>query len=337
LNQGGAGGVAGTGGTAGASGTLYDGGRGGDGDFSGGGGGGGSGGGGGGGGGLLTPTYEAGGGGGGANTPIGTFAFPSNTVYVTESTSASLIFISESGIPGEILIFTESPSNTCLTSHVDPQVIHIGETFQDTATLSQGTTPTGTLTFSLSLKTQGTSVPIQVQQVPVNGNGDYTATFEPILHTGLYQVVVEYSGDSLNAPTATLGNDLNEQVRVIKFVPDIDGRLCPGLTVCPGHAFHCFATLLNGHSPTGFLSFDLYRLFPHVLVKKGTVPVSGNGQYRSPRFKGKEKGFYCVVITYSGDERHSSVATAMSQTNLTLQVSKTNSSGLFSGAVSFHM
>ena len=92
----------------------------------------------------------------------------------------------------------------------------VGAPVSDSKTLSGGTDPTGTIIFRLYGPNDAdcTGGEIFTSTVTVNGNGDYVS--DPYTPTtgGTYRWIATYSGDSFNAPTATLCNDLNESVVV---------------------------------------------------------------------------------------------------------------------------
>ena len=80
----------------------------------------------------------------------------------------------------------------------------------DTATLTGGFSPTGTITFDLYAP--GGVVPIDTENVSVSGNGTYTTPAGYTLPTtgtvtGTYQWVVTYSGDANNNGVASASGD----------------------------------------------------------------------------------------------------------------------------------
>ena len=104
---------------------------------------------------------------------------------------------------------------TTLTTQASPGVT-LGGVISDTATLSGGLAPTGTITFKLYGPNDATctGVAIFTSTVPVNGNGSYpSGSFAPTL-AGTYRWIVNYSGDANNAPTANACNAVNESVVV---------------------------------------------------------------------------------------------------------------------------
>jgi hypothetical protein len=193
---------------------------------------------------------------------------------------------------------TTTPNLTTLTLGVAPP-----PPLTDTATLTGGYDPAGSITFTLYLG--GTKV--DTETVSVHGNGLYTTPTDYSLPTtgtaaGSYQWDATYSGDANNA-TVSDTNDPSERVVVTAAGPKIsttaeptsytlDGAAAPTLT----DAF----TLDGGYHPTGSITFTLYGLFG--LVDTETVTVSGNGTYRTPTgYTPPLTGTYQWDATYSGD------------------------------------
>ncbi|SRR6266478_1072704 len=87
-----------------------------------------------------------------------------------------------------------------LTTTPGPTVM-LGGTLSDTATLSGGITPTGTLTFEITNPNNG----FKILTVVVNGDGTYgPVTITGAIVIGTYTWDVTYSGDSNNAPIGPL-------------------------------------------------------------------------------------------------------------------------------------
>jgi hypothetical protein len=90
----------------------------------------------------------------------------------------------------------------------------LGGAINDTATLSGGAAPTGTITFTLYGPDDATctGVPVFTSAVPVTGNGVYSsASFTPVT-AGTYRWIANYGGDANNAATANACNAPNENV-----------------------------------------------------------------------------------------------------------------------------
>jgi hypothetical protein len=92
-----------------------------------------------------------------------------------------------------------SPSGTAL----------LGTTVKDTATLSGGYNPTGTITFNLYPTQDCSGPPVNTETATVNGDGSYsTPTGYTPTATGTYQWTASYSGDGNNNAVASLcGNE----------------------------------------------------------------------------------------------------------------------------------
>jgi hypothetical protein len=102
---------------------------------------------------------------------------------------------------------TVTPAATTLTTTAGPTVV-IGSPLTDTATLSGGARPTGTITFTLH---DPTNTAVYTDHVAVGGNGTYTTAggdspggFRPTA-AGTYTWAVSYGGDSNNAKATASG------------------------------------------------------------------------------------------------------------------------------------
>jgi hypothetical protein len=94
--------------------------------------------------------------------------------------------------------------------------VPVGGTVFDTATLSGGVSPTGTITYRLFGPNNAncTGAAKFTTTVSVVGNGSYrSARFAP-LAVGMYRWIASYSGDSNNAASTGACNDANESVIV---------------------------------------------------------------------------------------------------------------------------
>lgn len=98
----------------------------------------------------------------------------------------------------------------------------IGASFTDTATLSGGVAPTGTITFDVYGPDDATcsGAVVFTDTVAVDaGNGDYeSAAFTPTA-VGKYRWIASYGGDAQNEAVSGACNDANEDVTVNRFQP----------------------------------------------------------------------------------------------------------------------
>ena len=175
-------------------------------------------------------------------------------------------------------------------------------TLRDTATLSGGLSPSGSITFTLFAN--GGSTPVDTETVTVSGDGTYQTPTGFTLPTGVtvtgtYQWDAAYSGDANNNPSFDV-NAANEVVAVSAASPTI------ATTPSGGHTLNDVATLANGFAPTGTITFTLFAPGLTTPIDTETVTVNGNGVYSTPtgytlHSPGIVSGTYQWDATYSGD------------------------------------
>jgi hypothetical protein len=144
-------------------------------------------------------------------------------------------------------------ARTKILTKVSADAITIGGSVTDTATLSGGNNPTGTITFKVYGPNDATcsGATVFTSTVTVNGNGNYTSgTFTPGA-VGTYRWIASYSGDAKNTASSGACGDQNEQVVVRKATP----RLGTAPNLLPNDR----ATLAGLVAPSGgALVFRLY-------------------------------------------------------------------------------
>lgn len=106
-------------------------------------------------------------------------------------------------------------STPSITTTASPAVT-LGGAVRDTATLSSGTNPTGSITFTLYGPNDAscTGTAVFTSTVPVNGNGTYTSTDFVPAAAGTYRWTASYSGDGGNNAVSIACNAPNESVTV---------------------------------------------------------------------------------------------------------------------------
>ncbi len=199
--------------------------------------------------------------------------------------------------------------------------VTVGNPISDTATLSNGVNPTGTITFTLFGPNNSTctGAAIFTSVVPVNaGNGTYpSGAFTPAT-AGTYRFIATYSGDANNTGTATACNDAGESVVVSPATPTIVTHATP--SVAAGSPITDTATLAGGTAPTGTITFTLFgpnnATCTGAAIFTSTVPVNtGNGNYTSAAFTANAAGTYRWIAAYSGDTNNVAVTTACNDAN----------------------
>ncbi len=195
----------------------------------------------------------------------------------------------------------------------------LGGHVSDSATLSGGDEPGGTITFKLygpnNATCAGAAVFTSVKDV--DGNGTYgSGNFTPA-HAGTYRWIASYSGDDGNKPAAGACGDENEQVEVTKAHPSISTDASG--TVDLGGLISDTATLSGGHAPTGTITFNLYGPNTEECdtdpIFTSTKDVAGNGDYGSGTFSPSAVGTYRWIAAYSGDADNLAVSGACNDAN----------------------
>jgi hypothetical protein len=202
------------------------------------------------------------------------------------------------------------PATPQLTSSASGAVT-LGGAISDTAHLSGGDDPTGTMTFRLYGPGNSTCAgnPLFTSTVSVAGNNDYVSrSFTPTA-TGVYRWVVDYSGDAANDPAGpTACGDSAERavVRPPDIVPvHVSASTVAGAQPAGGASLYDTAFISGGIAPSGTITFTLFG--PNDSTCSGppaftaTVPVTGNGKYPSAAFTVPAPGTYRWVMRYSGD------------------------------------
>lgn len=181
----------------------------------------------------------------------------------------------------------------------------------DSAILSGGYSPTETLTFSAYLGDNTcTSSPAYSVDVPVNGNGTYTASFVPQT-AGTYYWLVKYSGDANNNPASEPCGDLtapnHEQSVVSPATPAL--KTVATDTTLPATSVSDTATLGGGDHPTGTMTFSVYTdaACHTTALFSTTVNVNGAGDYTATWSDAANVGTYYWLVSYSGDTNNSGV------------------------------
>ncbi len=190
-----------------------------------------------------------------------------------------------------------------------PATVTLGptsETLRDTATLSGGKNPTGSLTFTLY---EG-STKVNTETVAVSGDGSYTTPGYTLptsgKATGTYEWYVSYSGDR-NNPSSSSGA---EQVSVNSATPMLTTTALPNSAmVGSSTVLKDTAALTVGYYPTGSLTFTLWQ--GATKLDTETRTVTGNGIYTTPTGytlpNSATPGTYQWSVTYTGDGNNNSV------------------------------
>ena len=128
----------------------------------------------------------------------------------------------------------------------------VGQPITDTATLADGSNPTGTITFTLFGPNNPTCTggPVFTDPVAVAGNGQYTSGPFAAAAPGTYHWVAVYSGDANNLPVTSPCGASNEVSTVLGPADLSVAKTCPAGPVPPGTVVVCTVSVSNaGPSP----------------------------------------------------------------------------------------
>jgi len=135
-------------------------------------------------------------------------------------------------------------------------------TLFDSAVLSGGYFPTGTITFTLVAPSGGT---VDTETVTVDGNGTYTTptgyTLTPGTATasGTYQWDATYTSGNGNNAAASDVNDSNERVKVCPTVVNVERF---GVHHQPMHIVVTFSAQVNSAQAENINNYHLYTIGP---------------------------------------------------------------------------
>lgn len=192
--------------------------------------------------------------------------------------------------------------------------VSVGGQISDTANLSGGNNPTGTITFGLFGPDDATcaAAPAFISTVPVSGNASYpSGPFTPT-QPGVYRWTASYSGDANNQPVSSPCNAPNESVTVTPVgTPALVTQVSP-TTASVGQPIVDTATLSGATNPTGTITFNAFgpndATCAGAPVYTATVPVNGNGAYpASPAFVPTAPGTYRFIAAYGGDANNAPI------------------------------
>ena len=242
-----------------------------------------------------------------SGTPTSGKGFGTFTAQVSDAenppATAPAAFSAPAGVPAPVTAATPAISTT--SGAGGP----VGSTTAtDTATLTGGSSPTGTITFNLygpSDTADCSGTPVDTEAAAVAGNGSYsTPTGYTPTATGTYWWTASYGGDSGNNAVSTTCGD--EQVVIGQASPAISANGGGGGPI--GSSVNASTTLTGGFNPTGTITFTLYSQ-PDCTNPIATSPqgVNGDGNYTTVPFTLPAVGQYYWVAAYSGDSSNLAV------------------------------
>ena len=201
-------------------------------------------------------------------------------------------------------IVKASPSITTVASVTGSGVVGSDST-SDSAIVSGGDSPTGSIQFSITAPDGAVSK--VGSPVPVNGDGTYAAPSSvPLAEVGTYTWSASYSGDSLN--NGAIDNGLHESVSASRAKPSITTTQVPA-SGSVGDTFRDKATLSGTFHQDGSGSIT-WTLYPNddctgTPLATKSVSVNADGTYETPTgVVLNSAGTYYWVAAFSGDSNN---------------------------------
>src|SRR3989475_3056496 len=185
-----------------------------------------------------------------------------------------------------------------ITTALSPNSIVVGNSAADTATVTGGTTPTGTVTFSVYSDSICSGTVVATKTVPLASGsaGPVRVVFNS---TGTFNWQAVYNGDaSNNIASSACGT---ETLTVGKAAP-IAAESLSATTIIVGNSANANATVSGGFSPGGTVTFSVFTgsSCSGTLLTGGTIAlVSGTAGPFSVIFN--STGTFSWQAAYNGD------------------------------------
>jgi hypothetical protein len=248
---------------------------------------------------------------------VASYAGDANNNPVTEGCNGS----------GESVTVTAVKPTFTTTASAD---VTLGKPISDTAVLSGGNAPTGSITFRAygpdNATCTGTAAATSTKTV--TGNGTYTSTSFTPKTAGVYRFIATYSGNANNGSVADSCGTASESVTVNKVQPTVTATPSPATTAL-GHTISETVVIAAGTAPTGTITAKIYG--PNVTsctgtpVATSTVTVTGNGTYHTQAFQPTTVGSYQFLTTYNGDKNNAATTTTCGASNQQVVITQVDS------------
>ena len=218
--------------------------------------------------------------------------------------------------------------STALVTSPNPATHEVSSStyLNDSATLSLGTNPGGSILFKLFPPSDATcsGAASYSETVTVNGNGTYSTNNTTVAATivGVWHWTADYSGDGANQPSSS--GCSAELVTITQAQPAVSTSATASITI--GGTISDTATISGLVLPdgTGTITFELYG--PDDATCSGTNlvanvaaytvgPVNANGPYSSPAFTPSAVGTYRWIANFSGDANNAATSNTCNGAN----------------------
>ena len=227
---------------------------------------------------------------------VATYNGNGNNASVSSSVAAELV--------------TVGPATPAISTTVSTASIVVGGAISDSATVSGGYSPSGTVTFNLYNNPNGTGTPLLTDANQPLSGGVATSTSYTTTATGSDYWVATYNGNGNN--TSVSSGVAAELVTVGPATPAIGTTVSTG-SIVVGGAISDSATVSGGYSPSGTVTFNLYNN-PNgtgtPLFTDASQPLSG-GVATSTSYTTTATGSDYWVATYNGNGNNTSVSSGV--------------------------
>ena len=222
--------------------------------------------------------------------------------------------VSACGGTGETLTVNKGTPSLSTTASTN---VSVGQSVTDSATLSGGYNPAGSITYTLYGPSSSASCTTQVGQVTksVSGDGSYTSPTITPGQAGTYWWIANYGGDSNNTATTNGCGASGESSVLNPVTPTIASTAMPS-TVTVGGSVADQSVVSLGYNPTGTITWSLYKgtTCTGTAVFTTGAPagtVSGDNTYTSASYSlptaNGTAGTYTWKVSYNGDTNNNTV------------------------------
>ena len=194
----------------------------------------------------------------------------------------ALVTVFTNGIPSDAKYLTLTRASPTITTQASGNT-PAGGSISDTATLTNGATQTGTITFKLFGPNDATcgGAAAFTSTKNVTGNGSYTSDSFTVTAAGSYRWVATYSGDTNNETTTSACNAANESVSVTPGTATHLGVKAPS-NASPGIAFSFTVTAqdqFNNTAPSYAGTVHFSSTDPQAVLPADSTFSSGAGTF----------------------------------------------------------
>ena len=220
---------------------------------------------------------------------------------------------------------TITAASPAITTSAQPSSAAVGSSVADTARVSGGSAPTGTVAFTLYGNASCTGTALFTDTESLSG-GTATSAGYTTAATGTDYWVAAYSGDAANNPVSSGCAD--EPVTITAASPSLSTNPSPGGPAGSSTVTDT-ATLSGGVNPTGAITFHLYG--PSTAADCSTAPidtetvtVSGDGHYTTPTGATPTgAGTYWWTASYGGNANNNPAANSCGDEQVSITAANT--------------